>query len=63
MKVGDLIRDRDYSEVGLIVGYAEHDEMFRTTTPCYAILTPIGSVEWFEKEYVEAECEIISESR
>ena len=61
MKIGDLIREREYSEVGLIVGeLAEYPELVR---PCYAVLTPTGNVEWFEKTYLENECEVVSESR
>ena len=63
MKIGDLIKEREYPEVGLIVGEAEDDAMFRTLTATYAVLTPIGTVEWFEKEYIENECEVVSESR
>ena len=63
MKIGDLIKEREYPEVGLIVGKMEDDAMFRTLTATYAVLTPIGTVEWFEKEYIENECEVVSESR
>tara|TARA_Y100000296_G_C4957242_1_gene149200 strand:- start:24 stop:215 length:192 start_codon:yes stop_codon:yes gene_type:complete len=61
MKIGDLVREREYPEVGLIVDETKHHAMFRTMTPCYAVLTPTGSVEWFEKEYIETECEVVSE--
>ncbi len=61
MKIGDLIREREYPEVGLIVGKMKDDAMFRTLTATYAVLTPVGSVEWFEKEYIEKECEVVSE--
>jgi hypothetical protein len=63
VKIGDLIKEREYPEVGLIVGKMEDDAMFRTLTATYAVLTPIGTVEWFEKEYIENECEVVSESR
>ena len=63
MKIGDLIKEHEYPEVGLIVGKMEDDAMFRTLTATYAVLTPIGTVEWFEKEYIENECEVVSESR
>ena len=61
MKVGDLIREREYFEVGLIIGdLAELPELVR---PCYAVLTPTGNVEWFGKQYIEDHCEVVSESR
>jgi len=63
VKIGDLIKEREYPEVGLIVGKMEDDAMFRTLTATYAVLTPTGTVEWFEKEYIENECEVVSESR
>ncbi len=56
MKVGDLIKDKEYPEVGLIV--ATKDGALS-----YGILCPSGKVEWFTKAYVEESCENVNASR
>jgi len=58
MKVGDLIREAEYPEVGLL---ATIKYLPRATL--YGILCPNGRIEWFTKAYVEESCEIINESR
>jgi len=58
MKVGDLIKDNEYPEMGLLVTIK--DDTCRTP---YGILCPNGSVWWFTKAYVEEHCEIVNESR
>ena len=59
MKVGDLVKERCYPEIGLIVDI--------TSTPIdsnsYAVLDPNGNVVWFGSEYIENHCEVISASR
>ena len=71
MKVGDLIKERKYPEVGLIVeiklatsnhcGYRDHFG--------YRVI-PLGKHSpdqwdggWFSQEYIESMCEVVSESR
>ena len=58
MKVGDLIKDKEYPDMGLIV--AIKDDTCRTP---YGILCPSGKIEWFTKAYVKESCEIVNESR
>jgi len=64
VKVGDLIKERAYPDLGLIVDFKKaNDNGFRTLTATYGVLCPLGNVEWFEAEYIENDCEVVSESR
>ena len=59
MKIGDLIVDKEFpNEAGTIIRINERDD-----TNAYGVLTPFGKLEWFSKQYVENDCEVISESR
>ena len=58
MQVGDLIKEREFPEVGLIVKIKDK----RYKTP-YGVLCPDGRFQWFTKAYVEEECEVVSASR
>jgi hypothetical protein len=58
MKVGDLIKEKEYPEVGLLLKIKDK----RSCEP-YGILCPNGKVEWFTKAYLEEKCEVISASR
>ena len=59
MKVGDLIVDKLYpDEVGTIVYKDEHGDV-----NAYKVLTPFGRLVYFSKQYIENDCELISESR
>ncbi len=59
MKVGDLIVDKEYpGEAGTIIYKDEHGDV-----NAYRVLTPSGKVEYFSKEYIENDCEVISEGR
>jgi len=58
MQVGDLIKEKEYPEVGLLLKIKDS----RWRTP-YGILCPSGKVEWFTKAYLEEKCEVISASR
>ena len=57
MNVGDLIQDNDHGEIGLIV------EVGARARLSYRVLyiDPDGerAIEWFSKEYVETECEVL----
>jgi hypothetical protein len=55
VKVGDLIKEKIYPEVGLLVKIK--DETYCRTP--YGILCPNGNVSWFTKAYIEEECEIV----
>jgi hypothetical protein len=56
MKVGDLIKETEYPEMGLIVRIKGS----KWKLP-YGVLTPYGKVEWFSREYIEKTCEVINE--
>jgi hypothetical protein len=58
MQVGDLVKEKEYPEVGLILKIK--DETCRTP---YGIMCPSGKVEWFTKAYLEERCEVISANR
>tara|TARA_R110002074_G_scaffold25325_4_gene75104 strand:+ start:276 stop:452 length:177 start_codon:yes stop_codon:yes gene_type:complete len=58
MKVGDLIKDSEYPEVGLLVAIKAVD-----TRTFYGILCPSGRTEWFTDVYIKKSCEIVDESR
>ena len=66
MKVGDLIKEHDYPELGLLVKIkdASHrsDDGGVCLTP-YGVMGPDGRVTWFSKKYIEEKCEVVSESR
>tara|TARA_R110000824_G_scaffold134691_8_gene297748 strand:+ start:2354 stop:2578 length:225 start_codon:yes stop_codon:yes gene_type:complete len=74
MKVGDLIKEKIYPEIGVIVEIAMRavvpegaDMTFVRYPPpdqkVYAVLCPNGKIEWFGQTYIEEECEVINESR
>ncbi len=59
MKAGDLIVDKEYPyEVGTIVYKDEHGDV-----NAYRVLTPFGKLMYFSKQYIENDCEVISEGR
>ena len=59
MKVGDLIADKEFpDEVGTIVCKDEHGDV-----NAYRVLTPFGKLAYFSKQYIENDCEVVSESR
>jgi len=59
VKVGDLIVDKEYpDEVGTILYKDEYGDV-----NAYKVLTPFGKIDYFSKEYIENDCEVISESR
>ena len=57
MKVGDLVRDKEFPEVGLILEKRDKSHM------TYKVLDPFGTITWFTRDYIENDCELISESR
>ena len=59
MKVGDLIVDKEFpDEVGTIIYKDEYGDV-----NAYRVLTPFGKLAYFSKQYIENDCEVISESR
>lgn len=56
MKVGDLIKEIEYPEIGLIIAVD-----FSQKHAPYRLLCPNGDVTWFSRQYVEEKCEVISE--
>ena len=69
MQVGDLIRDKETDDVGLIIDIDyDHDEAFGGTThsgiplvyPYRVVALHNGYTTWLEKEYIESGCEVIS---
>ena len=67
MKVGDLIRDTETHDVGLIidVNYS-HEEIFGLLGSVYPYrVTALdnGYTTWLEKDYIELGCEVISGGR
>ena len=59
MKVGNLIVDKEHpNEGGMIVYKDEYGDV-----NAYRVLTLCGHLGYFSKEYIENDCEVISESR
>jgi hypothetical protein len=57
MKVGDLIKEREWPELGVIIEIKDR----RLDRP-YTILCPNGNIEWFTQTYIN-QCEVINESK
>ena len=57
MKVGDLVKDKDYHEVGLIL---EIDDESDVVT--YRVIHGTH-ITWFAREYIENDCELVNECR
>ena len=66
MDVGDLIRDPETGDIGILVeidfepGYPRYN--FAGQLEPYRILNADGHSYWFGAEYIEKCCEIISKS-
>ena len=60
MKVGDLIRDKRWPEDGWAIITEIKDR--RKKNPYRLYCFDNGEDNWFEKDYVEQECEVINES-
>ena len=66
MKVGDLIKERDYPELGLLVKIKDASHLSDDGGVCltpYGVMGPDGKTQWFTKAYIEEKCEVVSESR
>jgi len=61
VKVGDLVREKGYPDIGLIVEKNNESDVVT-----YKVVDLVGGkahATWFPREYIENDCEIISESR
>ena len=61
MRIGDLVKEKGYPEIGLIV-----DKNDKSDVITYKVADLRGDVPfatWFPREYIENDCELISESR
>ena len=58
MQVGDLIKEIEWPEIGLIVRIN-----LKRRSESYAILCPDGKIHWFSTDFVENTCEVINASR
>ena len=57
MSVGDLIQDNDHGEIGLIVEVGAGERLnYRVL---YIKDDGGRTFDWFSKEYVETECEVL----
>ena len=61
MKVGDLVREKGYPEIGLIVD--KNDKSDVITYKVADVVRGIPYATWFPREYIENDCELISEGR
>ena len=64
MKVGDLVREKGYPEIGLIVEKNDESDVITYKVVCYdGYHSSLGVPQWFSREYIENDCELISEGR
>tara|TARA_Y100000034_G_C6834039_1_gene376735 strand:- start:408 stop:602 length:195 start_codon:yes stop_codon:yes gene_type:complete len=64
VNVGDLIRDKELGDVGLIVeiDHLRQDRGWNLPPEPYCIWYD-GKLEWHKKDYIEKDCEVVSEGR
>ena len=58
MKIGDLIRDIDTQQIGIVIG--THESIIQTH---YKVILLSGETVWFPTDYVNGACEVINENR
>ena len=64
MKVGDLVREKGYPEIGLIVEKGDKSDVVTYKIVCLNWdHSSSGIPQWFPREYIENDCEVISEGR
>jgi|7_EtaG_2_1085326.scaffolds.fasta_scaffold00623_36 hypothetical protein len=65
MKVGDLVRDSETLDIGILVEIDFRPERFNILgyMEPYLVLNMDGEAHWFSEGYIEGCCEVISESR
>ena len=64
IKVGDLLLDLEYGDVGLLVAIDRTRER-NLPNPCTHLVLncDYGQLHWLDKEYILQECEVVSASR
>ena len=61
LKVGDLISDNDHGEIGLIVEVgADRSDTWISYRVLYIEYDGRRTIEWFSKDHVETDCEVLS---
>jgi hypothetical protein len=64
MKVGDILQDREYGDIGLVVKIDKEREKNHPFPRNHLILNcEYGNLVWLEKDYLFEECEVINEER
>ena len=65
MKVGDLIQDSETGDIGILIAINYESKQHNLTGELepYRILNVYGKTAWFGTNYVEKDCEVVSESR
>jgi len=61
VKVGDLVREKGYPEIGLIVDKDSKSDVI--TYKVADVVRGVPNVAWFPREYIENDCELISEAK
>ena len=62
MKVGDLIRDKEYPEdIGMIIEISEGNQEEHVSG--YKILDLFGRIAWFSSHYIEHSCSPVKEKQ
>ena len=59
MKVGDLIRDKRWLEDGYAVIVAI--DFRKSSKPYWVYCCDLQQMQWFRKDYIEQECEVVNE--
>jgi hypothetical protein len=64
VKVGDLVREKGYPEIGLIIEKREESDVVTYKVVCSNWEhSSSGIPQWFPREYIENDCELVSEGR
>ena len=65
MKVGDLLIDSHSQDLGLLIGidHKTPPMSHRNRPRPYLVMDVDGKSHWYERDYIEKDCEVISESR
>jgi hypothetical protein len=64
MKVGDLVREKGYPEIGLIVDKIDKSDVITYKVMCLSWSHwASAQAQWFPREYIEKDCELISAAR
>ena len=64
MKVGDLVREKGYPEIGLIIDKCDESDVVTYKVMCLHWKSWSSAIAtWFPREYIEDDCELISEGR